>query len=219
MVPLIVPGTVSRGDNRAVCVRRRLRECTIRAIGAVALCMMALCRVPAQVTNVSPPDLPRWIGVTLNGDTVSLRNSDAVVCIVFFNTYSCRDCFATVDSLVSRVRSKGATIKLYVLVRVSGGVLANRRAERSVLELMPHVDAVLYDAVDAARDAWPPGELTGGLFGFYGVSKTPVVLILRDADPTFLDYEAVNNVPGNSDGGLTQVERSLMSSLGQRVPR
>lgn len=95
-------------------------------------------------------------GLTLRGDTVDMRDVSGGTCIIFFNDYSCRDCFPIVDSAATRLRDAGMIRHVVVLVRVSGGIVERFGAERRARRLMPHADAILFDVVDTEKTRGRP---------------------------------------------------------------
>ena len=153
------------------------------------------------------------MAATPGGDTVNMRSAIGTTFVVFFNNYSCRDCFSAIDTAVSRAAEGDQRVRMIVLVRVTGGVIALRIATKQVRRLMPGADAVLFDIVDATSDPWPPNDLQGGLFGVYHVSKTPAILVLKDACATFLDHDAVMKSMAVCDDGAMTSEQSLFQLL------
>lgn len=188
-------------------------------IGLVWFCVPGSGRVLSQGIRAFPIDPPTWIATTIGGDTVQLCDPEGMIVAVFFNHYSCRDYFGAIDSMVRRIREAGVRLRVFAVVRVPGGIVGSRRAQRAVHLLMPHVDSVLFDPVDSSQDPWPPGELKGGLFGLCNVSKTPVVVISHSGASRVFDYDAVSRVTSTSRDDISEIEQALYEFSMHPVPR
>lgn len=130
--------------------------------------------------------------MTIRGDTVHLGRSDtSVTVVVLTGAYSCVDCFRVVARAVDSMSvSLGRKVSLIAVVRPGGGGMARRAAQRQAIELIGRKVPVYYDLVaESVNDAWPPKNLTGGIFGYFNVSRTPAVVIVASGGAAFIGYD------------------------------
>lgn len=146
------------------------------------------------------PHAVRLQGTTLAGDTLPIQPEAVRTAVIFYNGYSCRDCFPRLERALRSLCGVDSIARLVVLIRVGAGAVAQRSALKDVAVLLPTRSAAMFDIAPGGHDPWPPVNLEGGLFGRFGVSKTPALLVL-DADgkpAAFLAYDSLGLAEGES---------------------
>jgi hypothetical protein len=130
---------------------------------------------------------------------------------VFVSGYSCANCFPILFEALSRFDSEIKAEDITALARAENDAMSRRNARKLLAVAAPgcaqHEIEVNTGQTD---DPWPPKDLKGGLFGEYGVSKTPSLLITRqDSPPIILRYEdmfgdSVFTVDGDGDSAISR---------------
>lgn len=186
------------------------------AVGILLLLSLAGCSSASHRAQGSVREL---IGTTLEGDTARLAAShNSRLAVVFYNEYSCKDCFSRIDSALNTMMQRGFVERTAVLIRVGNSAFSQHEAQKLVRHLM-HADiTVLFDIVpDDVVDPWPPRDLKGGFFGRFDVTKTPALLVL-DSVPgrtAFLNYEALE-FGDTSDESVSEFGRKLFERVSDR---
>lgn len=188
-------------------MKRRKAGC--RSLVVLLLSLLAGC---SRASHPAPGPVGELIGTTLEGDTTRLSASrNSRLAVVFYNGYSCKDCFTRIDSALRAMEQDGFLGSIVVLVRVGISASAQRDAQKTIRHLTRADIPVLFDIVpDDVVDPWPPRDLAGGFFGRFDVTKTPALLVL-DSVPgrtAFLNYETLE-FGDTADESMREFSRKL----------
>jgi|GEM_PF-2793887 len=177
----------------------------------------AALRHDAVPADSSPPPFP-LVALDIRGDTVDItrRYPDGDIYVIFYNDYSCRDCFPRIERVLREIRGADTSYHIIALIRTDGGVLGRRSALSGARKLLPDLQDFYFDCRETSDDdPWPPMNLRGGLFGRYGISKTPSLLLyFRDGAGRYLSYDDLEEQlalpPEQREKGLREVLGAAM---------
>ena len=164
-----------------------------RGIHHIIACI-GLPLLACATTGTPGNEPPQLRGTTLRGDTVAIAAAEGErVIIIFYNTYSCHDCFLWLDTALRIAARDHPTLRPIVLARVGSSMLARRTALTAIAQSLPSLPEILFDITEPGiTDPWPPSDLQGGIFGRYTVSRTPALLFVGwKAEPIHRSYESM----------------------------
>ncbi len=135
---------------------------------------------------------PAVRGVTLRGDTITLRGNAGETFVVLYNGYSCRDCFTYLDKSLHNLRVADSNIQYIVLARVGSSPLTRRTTLADITNLMPEKPSVIFESANpGVEDPWPPTNLQGGVFGRFKITKTPAVVVVQWDTIIHISYDSL----------------------------
>lgn len=99
--------------------------------------------------------------------------------------------------------------------RVERSVFSWQRSLSNARHLVAIADSFLVD-VNPRRspDPWPPLHVSGGIFGRYGISRTPAILVTRKpGDARAIRIESSLGADGLNDDSIAQVNAATLARV------
>ncbi|MBS1910558.1 MAG: hypothetical protein JST22_01105 [Bacteroidetes bacterium] len=155
--------------------------------------------------------LPELRATTIKGRDFPLRADSGRVAVIFYTPSTCRECAQRLDLAVRALKGTDSVIRVVVLANVGADTNRQRQALNDARTLVSAKPPVVFDVP------------AGAVFGRYGVSKTPALLLLgRDLKvPVFVSYDAMfgSATPAlTSDADIESLDtllRSLAAAAGK----
>lgn len=161
------------------------------ALLLILLCGLALA---AKEVHIPSDSISRLTVLNMRGDSIALasQSGGGRTFMIFYNALSCRDCFFQLMDALGTVAADTGD-RWSVLLRSEHTVLARRAVIQEAREIFADMKSFYFDTKpEQVRDPWPPVGLQGGLFGGFGVSRTPALLIIEhtgERRELFIPYE------------------------------
>lgn len=141
---------------------------------------------------------PSKVVYSIDYESLKIIPDSGIRFVIFFNEYSCHDCFPIVCQAIKQLQDKYQQISVFVVARSQQSKYTRIKTLRKIMGFFSNSSNIFFDQTPDVPDPWPPINVNGGLFSYYEVSKTPSVLIISNKQEVFFQYENLfdkNNLP------------------------
>ncbi|MDQ3073128.1 MAG: hypothetical protein M3Q97_07700 [Bacteroidota bacterium] len=141
--------------------------------GMLILLLALIC---GGASNQADSVLPEHV-TNIRQDTFaigSIQFYKAVILLV--NDYSCTGCKESAFDFLNSLNFDSSA-KLFAIGRVSNDIMTRRIFRSFISQRLQGLSDVFYD-IHYEQDPYPPLRLNDGLFGRFGISSTPVILLV-----------------------------------------
>ncbi|MDQ3073480.1 MAG: hypothetical protein M3Q97_09495 [Bacteroidota bacterium] len=123
---------------------------------------------------------PEYKVTTLSSDTISLGYIFEKGILLLINDYTCTGCKESVFDYLNSVAWDTGQARFYAIGRVGNNDMGKRVIRTYIQERLPGLTDVFFD-IQEGNDPYPPIDVKGGLFEQFGISRTPVLLLINNS--------------------------------------
>lgn len=150
------------------------------------------------------------VGCTINSSPEKLYSPDSTTAVLLLNDYNCHDCIIkTIKAVEYSVQHTQNPVRVLMLTRTRKSMTSRKEAIKKYQKIYKD-HQLLFDCPNSDNDSWPPTGITNGVFGMFGVSKTPVLIVIhKNQTIEFMNYEKIDNLMDNPNELRNQIDMAF----------
>lgn len=128
---------------------------------------------------------------TSNRKIEEINQWDSISFLILYSQYNCTDCF---DKLIPLIQKEYPQAQIRIIARCGQ---INFEGKKRCYDAIPKIlkKFPIYFDIHNSFDPWPPKNLKDGIFGYYKVSITPVLLYYEPSRPLiYFNYDDVMKI-------------------------
>lgn len=121
--------------------------------------------------------------IDIKTDTIVINEISSKIFVLFFNQYSCADCFKKLEKVI-----RGCTkeVKYIVIAKCNNTSLDRRIMIKSIKEII-NPQMIFFDIHNNSNSYLEP--CTQGIFNKFKIIRTPAILLINEDSSIFYNYD------------------------------